>query len=104
VRVPVLNGHTVAVTVRLKKTPTIAEVRAALSSQTVVMDGLERGVYPMPILATGQDEVLVGRVRKDPDDPHLYRLVTVADNLRKGAATNAVEILDLLVKNGLLHE
>ncbi|MBO4535467.1 MAG: aspartate-semialdehyde dehydrogenase [Clostridia bacterium] len=104
VRVPVLNGHTVAVTVRLKDTPSLEEVREALSSQTVVMDDLERGVYPMPILATGQDEVLVGRVRKDPDDPHLYRLVTVDDNLRKGAATNAVEILDLLVKNGLLHE
>ena len=104
VRVPVHNGHTVAITVRLAATPTVEEVREALSTKTIVSDAPSNGVYPMPLLATGRDEVLVGRVRQDPDDRHVYHLVTVADNLRKGAASNAVQILDLLVKNGLLHE
>ena len=104
IRVPVRNCHTVAVSVWLQTSPSVDEVRAALAGTCRVVDDPATRLYPMPILADGKDEVLVGRVRADPDDRRLYHFVTVADNLRKGAATNAVQIVELLVKRGLLHE
>jgi aspartate-semialdehyde dehydrogenase len=67
----------------------------------VVVDDPGAGRYPMPIDATGRDEVFVGRIRRDPSHERCLNLWIVGDNLRKGAATNAVQVADLLVQRGL---
>lgn len=99
-RVPVKNGHSEAVYIETRKPVDIAAVKKALQEAPgiVMVDDVKNASYPMPIDADGRDEVFVGRVRKDPFNDKGLWLWVVADNLRKGAASNAVQIAELLVK------
>lgn len=94
VRVPVIGGHSESVNVILKQEASIAEVRAMLEKAPgiILQDDLGRSFYPMPRFAGGQNEVFVGRLRRDTSHPRGINLWIVADNLRKGAATNALQI------------
>jgi aspartate-semialdehyde dehydrogenase len=100
VRVPVPNCHSVSVNIEFFEKPDIAEVRKILANAkgVVLLDDPAANVYPVPAAADGTDEVFVGRVRLDADRPNTINLWTVCDNLRKGAATNAVQILEMLLK------
>jgi aspartate-semialdehyde dehydrogenase len=103
--VPVLNSHSEAVWVRTREPITPDEARALLAAEDgiTVVDDPAANAYPMAIDADGQDDVLVGRIRRDLGDPNALALWIVADNLRKGAATNAVQIAELLVRDSLLR-
>jgi aspartate-semialdehyde dehydrogenase len=103
-RVPVHTGHSEAVNIEFHNPVTAEQAREALrrAPGIVVADDLARGVVPLPLNATGRDEVFVGRIRRDPTVPHGLNLWVVADNLRKGAATNAVQIAEVLVQRGWL--
>ena len=104
-RVPVLNSHSEAVWVRTREPISPDEARALLAAEDgiTVVDDPTADEYPMAIDADGQDGVLVGRIRRDLGDPNALALWVVADNLRKGAATNAVQIAELLVRDSLLR-
>jgi aspartate-semialdehyde dehydrogenase len=104
VRVPVVNGHSLAVNVETKEPLSPERAREILSTApgVSVLDDPGAGVYPMAIQATGHDEVFVGRVRRDPGNELALDLWIVADNLRKGAATNAVQIAELLDQRDLV--
>ena len=104
VRVPVSGGHSEAVNIEFENDFDIDEVRRILSSShgVIVEDNPKHHIYPMPLFAFGKDEVFVGRIRRDESNPNSLNLWIVADNLRKGAATNAVQIAEYLVKNGLV--
>lgn len=104
VRVPVMGGHSEAINVSFEKAFTLEEVYALLqqSPGLRVVDLPAANVYPMPLDAQGKDEVLVGRVRIDESFPNSLNMWVVADNLRKGAATNAVQIAEYLLAKGLL--
>ena len=103
VRVPVFFGHGEAVTVETRDKLTADEARALLAKApgVKVLDVPADRIYPMPLLATGDDATLVGRIREDLSHPHGLELFVVADNIRKGAATNAVQIAELLVAGPL---
>ena len=94
VRVPVMNSHSEAVWVRTREPIAPDEARALLAAEDgiTVVDDPAAGAYPMAIDADGRDDVLVGRIRRDLGDPNALALWVVADNLRKGAATNAVQL------------
>ncbi len=98
VRVPVLNGHSESVNVTFDREPDLDEVRAVLerASGVVVEDEPMDATYPMALGISGRDEVFVGRIRRDPSAPNSLHLWVVADNLRKGAALNAVQIAEHL--------
>lgn len=104
VRVPVKGGHSEAVNVELGKEFTIEEIRALLENTPgiKVVDDPATNQYPMPIHAEGKDDVFVGRIRRDDSQPNSLNLWIVADNLRKGAATNAVQIASWMVKHHLV--
>ncbi len=104
VRVPVSGGHSESVNVQFSKEFDLAAVRDILRNApgVVLMDDHGNDIYPMPLLAEGKDEVFVGRLRIDESQPRTLNMWIVADNLRKGAATNAVQISELLLKKGLL--
>lgn len=104
VRVPVCGGHSEAVNVELRQEFDMAEVRQLLQEMpgVVLLDEPEKNIYPMPKYAEGKDEVFVGRLRRDDSQPNTLNLWVVADNLRKGAATNAVQIAQELLKNNLV--
>jgi aspartate-semialdehyde dehydrogenase len=99
VRVPVVGGHSESVNVEFKKPFTLTQVKELLSQSPGVKleDDIDNFVYPMPLNAINKDEVLVGRLRVDESQPNTLNMWIVADNLRKGAATNAVEILEGLI-------
>ena len=105
VRVPVVTSHSEAVWVRTREPIAADEARALLAAEDgiTVIDDPAADAYPMAIEAEGRDGVLVGRIRRDLGDPNALALWVVADNLRKGAATNAVEIAELLVRESLLR-
>ena len=105
VRVPVMGGHSESVNIEFENEFDLAEVRAILekSEGIIVTDDVANFKYPMPIDSHGKDEVFVGRLRRDETQPKTLNMWIVADNLRKGAATNAVQIAEYLAKNGLLH-
>jgi len=98
VRVPVANGHSESILIETERKLSAAEARDLLAAQpgVVVIDDLAARRYPMPRDATGRDEVFVGRIREDASSPTGLALWCVSDNLRKGAATNAVQIAELL--------
>lgn len=100
VRVPVTGGHSESVNVELSRDFDLSEVRSVIASAPgcVLQDDPSAAVYPMPLYAQGRDEVFVGRIRRDPTVPYGLSLWCVADNLRKGAAVNAVQIAQLLLK------
>ncbi|SET29226.1 aspartate-semialdehyde dehydrogenase [Hymenobacter actinosclerus] len=104
VRVPVIGGHSEAVNVEFAQEFDLAEVRELLRQTEGVelVDDVKNNVYPMPQGAHGRDAVLVGRLRRDETQPKTLNMWVVADNLRKGAATNAVQIAEVLLEMGLL--
>lgn len=104
VRVPVTGGHSEAVNVEFINEFDLEEARTLLRNAPGILlqDDPGTDLYPMPMNANGRDEVLVGRLRRDGSQPRTLNMWVVADNLRKGAATNAVQIAELLVERGLL--
>ena len=104
VRVPVTGGHSEAVNVEFAKEYDMDHVRRLLREAPgiALLDDPAKDEYPMPLIANGRDEVFVGRLRRDETQPRTLNMWIVADNLRKGAATNAVQIAELLVRKGLL--
>ena len=100
VRVPVFKGHSESVNIETEKKMTANEVRALLSEAPgiVVYDAPEKNIYPLPIHIAGRDEVYVGRIREDESIENGINMWIVADNLRKGAALNAVQIAEVLIK------
>jgi len=105
VRVPVRNGHSEAVNVEFARPLSVERARELLAKAPGVklFDDPENKVYPMPILASGTDDTYVGRIRRDPTVENGLNLWIVADNLRKGAALNAVQIAELLVERDLVR-
>ncbi len=104
VRVPVFGGHSEAVNVEFKDDFEIAEIRNILSNSRgiTVLDDPLGAVYPMPKYSEGKDDVFVGRIRRDLSNPKTLNLWIVSDNLRKGAATNAVQIAEYLIANNFV--
>lgn len=104
VRVPVVGGHSESVNVELGRDFQLDEVREVLATAPglVVLDNPSDALYPTPRLAQGRNDVLVGRIRRDESNSNSLNLWVVADNLRKGAATNAVQIAHGLLQHGLL--
>jgi aspartate-semialdehyde dehydrogenase len=104
-RVPVYTGHSESVNVQTRVPLSPEECREVLSEApgVVVVDDPEHALYPLPIEAAGRDDVLVGRIRRDPSHERCLNLWVVGDNLRKGAATNAVQLAELLQVRGLLR-
>jgi aspartate-semialdehyde dehydrogenase len=105
VRVPVVHGHSEAVNVQTRRelSPERARELLAAAPGVRVLDDPDAALYPLAIDAAGKDEVFVGRIRRDPGNERALDMWIVADNLRKGAATNAVQIAELLHERGLLH-
>ena len=104
VRVPVKGGHSESVNIEFENDFTLEEVRRLISETPgcVLQDDPEHNVYPMPLFAWGKDDVFVGRIRRDPSVKYGLNLWCVADNLRKGAATNAVQIAQYMIGKGFL--
>jgi aspartate-semialdehyde dehydrogenase len=104
VRVPVTGGHSEAVNVEFEREFEIEAVYKLLGSSKGIMvqDEPDKAIYPMPKYAEGRDEVFVGRIRRDESQPNSLNLWVVSDNLRKGAATNAIQIAAYLVDNELI--
>jgi aspartate-semialdehyde dehydrogenase len=105
VRVPVFYGHSESVNIETEKKLTSKEARAILSQApgVRVLDNPGEKIYPMPILAAGEDETFVGRIREDESIENGLNMFIVADNIRKGAALNAVQIAEVLLERGLLR-
>ncbi|MCB9190205.1 MAG: aspartate-semialdehyde dehydrogenase [Flavobacteriales bacterium] len=99
VRVPVVGGHSESVNVTFNKRTSVEEIRAVLAQSpgVVIQDDTTGNIYPLPAHAQGKDDVFVGRIRRDESEKNAFNLWVVSDNLRKGAATNAVQILELLL-------
>jgi len=104
VRIPTAGGHSEAVNVQFLNDFEIEEVRELLSTTpgVIVQDDVKNNIYPMPITAHQKDEVFVGRIRRDESQENSLNLWIVSDNLRKGAATNAVQIAEYLVENKIV--
>ncbi|HBF87265.1 MAG TPA: aspartate-semialdehyde dehydrogenase [Bacteroidales bacterium] len=104
VRVPVVGGHSEAVNIEFENEPDIIEIRKILSHAkgVVVQDDVFNNFYPMPLTANDKDEVFVGRIRKDFSQAKTINMWIVADNLRKGAATNAIQIAEYLIEQKII--
>jgi aspartate-semialdehyde dehydrogenase len=104
VRIPVYYGHSESVNIETRAPISVDRVRSLLENApgVRVVDDPTQKQYPVPLAAAGQDETLVGRIRHDPSVENGLVMWVVADNIRKGAATNAVQIAELLVERGLL--
>ncbi len=104
VRIPVVGGHAESVNVEFHKDFALDEVRDILENTpgVIVQDDPANNIYPMPINSHGRDEVFVGRLRRDETQPKTINIWVVADNLRKGAATNAVQIAEYMIENKLV--
>jgi aspartate-semialdehyde dehydrogenase len=104
VRIPVMGGHSESVNIEFENDFDLAELKALLSSApgVVVQDDVANFVYPMPLTAHEKDETFVGRIRRDETQPNTLNCWIVSDNLRKGAATNAVQIAEYLLQNNLV--
>jgi len=104
VRIPTSGGHSEAVNVEFENDFDLQDVRELLSQTpgVVVQDNTDTNTYPMPIFANGKDDVFVGRIRRDETQPNTLNMWIVADNLRKGAATNAIQIAEYLVEKDLV--
>jgi aspartate-semialdehyde dehydrogenase len=105
VRVPVVTGHSESVNVQTRDDLSPEECRELLSDSPglVVLDDPGDGIYPLPIAVEGRDDVLVGRIRRDPSHERCLNMWVVGDNLRKGAATNAVQVAELLAERDLVR-
>jgi aspartate-semialdehyde dehydrogenase len=104
IRIPVVGGHSEAVNIQFENDFDLSEIRQILHQTpgVTVQDNLDTFTYPMPIYAQGKDDVFVGRIRRDESQPNSLNLWIVADNLRKGAATNTIQIAEYLVANNLV--
>jgi aspartate-semialdehyde dehydrogenase len=104
VRIPTAGGHSEAVNVQFENDFDLGVVRALLNETpgVVVQDNLDTNTYPMPIYAHNKDEVFVGRIRRDESQENTLNMWVVSDNLRKGAATNTIQIAEYLVENNLV--
>ncbi|HCU44325.1 aspartate-semialdehyde dehydrogenase [Sphingobacterium sp. PCS056] len=104
VRIPVIGGHSESLNIEFENDFDLADVRAALSAQSgvIVVDDPSNLQYPMPKDAHGKDEVFVGRIRRDESQANTLNMWVVADNLRKGAATNTIQIAETLIEKGLI--
>lgn len=104
VRIPTVGGHSESVNIEFEKDFDLDELRSLLSKApgVVVKDDVSNFIYPMPLTAHDKDDTFVGRIRRDETQPNTLNCWIVSDNLRKGAATNAVQIAEYLLKNGLL--
>ena len=104
VRIPTAGGHSEAVNVEFRNDFVLADVRKLLheTSGVTVQDNPETNTYPMPMYAHNKDEVFVGRIRRDETQPNTLNLWVVSDNLRKGAATNAIQIAEYLIDSVLV--
>ncbi len=104
VRIPTAGGHSESVNVEFENDFNLDEVRSLLSQTpgVTVQDNTDTNTYPMPIYAHDKDDVFVGRIRRDETQPNTLNMWIVADNLRKGAATNTVQIAEYLIENSLL--
>ncbi|WP_194777966.1 aspartate-semialdehyde dehydrogenase [Pararhodonellum marinum] len=104
VRIPVIGGHSESVNVEFKRDFDLDEVRSLLAEApgVIVQDDPANNVYPMPLNAHKRDEVFVGRLRRDESQPNTLNMWIVADNLRKGAATNAVQIASYLAEHSMV--
>lgn len=104
VRIPTSGGHSESVNVEFENDFDLNDVRKLLSQSPgiVVQDNTDTNTYPMPIFANGKDDVFVGRIRRDETQPKTLNMWIVADNLRKGAATNAIQIAEYLVEKNLV--
>lgn len=104
VRIPVVGGHSETVNIEFEKEFDVQQIRKILenTSGVEVQDDPENQLYPMPLFAEGKDAVFVGRIRRDTSHPNAVNLWIVADNLRKGAATNTVQIAEYLIRQQLL--
>lgn len=99
IRIPVVGGHSESINIELKKNASVSEIQKLLNESpgVVVQDNLDTNTYPMPIYAEGKDDVFVGRIRKDFSQKNTINMWVVADNLRKGAATNTIQIAKFLI-------
>jgi len=106
VRVPVFNCHSESINVEFENDFDLDELKSILANYPgiILQDDINNNIYPMPINANGTDEVYVGRIRRDFTVPYGVNLWVVADNIRKGAASNAVQILEILIKGGFKSE
>ncbi|MHA3789286.1 aspartate-semialdehyde dehydrogenase [Flavobacterium hauense] len=104
VRIPTVGGHSESVNIEFTNDFDVNEVRAILAATPgiTIQDDLDAFSYPMPLYAEGKDDVFVGRIRRDESQDNTLNMWIVADNLRKGAATNAVQIAEYLTANGLV--
>lgn len=104
VRVPVVGGHSESVNIEFSRDYDIDRIRILLSqtSGVIVLDDPSRNQYPMPVMTEGRDEVFVGRIRRDESAQNSINMWIVADNLRKGAATNTIQIAEYMLKKGLI--
>ena len=104
VRVPVQGGHSESINVETHKPFTLEQVRELMASEpgVTVQDDPSHNVYPMPLFAWGKDDVFVGRIRRDFSVENAFNFWCVSDNIRKGAATNAVQIAQLMLEKGLI--
>ena len=104
IRIPVVGGHSETVNIQFENDFDVNEVRQILhnTSGVTVQDNLDTYTYPMPIYAQGKDDVFVGRIRRDESQPNTINMWIVSDNLRKGAATNTIQIAEYLVANSLV--
>jgi aspartate-semialdehyde dehydrogenase len=104
IRIPVVGGHSEAVNIEFENDFDVNEIRQILHNTpgVTVQDNLDTFTYPMPIYAQGKDDVFVGRIRRDESQPNTINMWIVSDNLRKGAATNTIQIAEYLVANNLV--
>ena len=103
IRVPVKGGHSESVNIEFENDFEVDDVKKLISAMpgVILQDEPSKQVYPMPLYAEGKDDVFVGRIRRDESQPKTLNMWIVADNLRKGAATNAVQIAEYLLNNQL---
>ena len=104
VRIPVVGGHSECVNIEFENEFDVTEIRKVLNETpgVKVQDNTDTNTYPMPIYAEGKDDVFVGRIRRDLSQPKALNMWIVSDNLRKGAATNAIQIAEYLAENNLV--
>ncbi len=104
VRVPVMGGHSESLNIEFENEFELSEIRSLLHDQegVTLKDDPTTNTYPMPLYSAGKNDVFVGRIRRDESQPNTLNMWVVSDNLRKGAATNAVQIAQLLLEKGLI--
>ena len=104
VRIPVEGGHCESVNIKFSKDASLDDIRKTLESNKglIVLDDVKNNTYPMPINSKGKDEVFIGRIRKDFSQEKTVNMWIVSDNLRKGAATNTIQIAEYLITNNLI--